>query len=78
MTEPTEQQLKLVSALADAIADYHGEPHGDFACHYTTGESAPTKRRDTTNRAFRRTLNKLPPEFGTEARNDRELIWRND
>jgi hypothetical protein len=33
MTEPTNEQLKLVSAIANAIADYCGERHGNFACH---------------------------------------------
>jgi hypothetical protein len=33
MTEPTKEQLKLVSAIVNAIADYNGERHGNFACH---------------------------------------------
>ena len=33
MTEPTNEQLKLVSAIANAISDYNGKRHGNFACH---------------------------------------------
>jgi hypothetical protein len=33
MTEPTKEQLNLVSSIANAIADYNGERHGNFACH---------------------------------------------
>jgi phenylpyruvate tautomerase PptA (4-oxalocrotonate tautomerase family) len=33
MTKPTEQQRKLVAAVADALADYHGERRGNWGCH---------------------------------------------
>jgi hypothetical protein len=48
----------------------------EFKRRYITGESDPEKQTDTANRAFRRTLNALPPEFATETRDGRELIWR--
>ena len=47
-----------------------------FKRRYVTGEDNPEKQVDTVNKAFRRTLNALPPEFATETRDGRELIWR--
>jgi hypothetical protein len=50
----------------------------EFKRRHATGEDDPEKQADTANRAFRRTLNNLPPQFATESRNDREMIWRID
>jgi hypothetical protein len=47
----------------------------EFCRRYANGEPDLQKRRNTTNTAFRRTINNLPPQFATEARDDHELIW---
>lgn len=33
MPNPTNRDIKLVSAVAHALADYHGERRGNFGCH---------------------------------------------
>ncbi|MCC6780928.1 MAG: hypothetical protein IT537_30515 [Hyphomicrobiales bacterium] len=33
MKRPDARSVKLVTDLAQALADYHGERRGDFSCH---------------------------------------------
>lgn len=50
----------------------------EFERRYVTGENDPKKLAAAASRAFRRTLRDLPPQFVTETRDSRELIWKID
>jgi AAA domain len=50
----------------------------EFICRYATGEADPKKRDDASRKAFKRTMAELPPQFATETREGRELIWKVD
>jgi AAA domain len=47
-----------------------------FEVRYVTGETDEKKRAAAASRAFRRTIADLPPDFGHETRDGRELIWK--
>jgi len=34
MKKPDERALRLVTRLANALAEFHGEEPGNFACHF--------------------------------------------
>jgi hypothetical protein len=50
----------------------------EFERRYVTGEADPKKRAGASGKAFRRTMTELPPQFATETRDNRELIWKVD
>jgi len=50
----------------------------EFERRYATGEPDPKKRDDASRKAFKRTMAGLPPQFATETRDNRELIWKVD
>jgi hypothetical protein len=50
----------------------------EFERRYATGEADPKKRADTSRKGFKRTMAELPPQFATETREGRELIWKVD
>jgi hypothetical protein len=50
----------------------------EFGRRYASGEDDPKKRADTSRKAFKRTMAELPPQFATETREGRELIWKVD
>jgi AAA domain len=50
----------------------------EFERRYVTGEADPKKRAGASGKAFRRTMTELPPQFATETREGRELIWKVD
>jgi hypothetical protein len=47
----------------------------EFERRYATGEADPKKRAEASRKAFKRTMAELPPQFATETRDSRELIW---
>jgi AAA domain len=50
----------------------------EFERRYATGEADPKKCAEASRKAFRRTMAGLPPQFATETRDSRELIWKID
>jgi hypothetical protein len=50
----------------------------EFERRYASGEADPKKRDDASRKAFKRTMAELPPQFATETREGRELIWKVD
>jgi hypothetical protein len=50
----------------------------EFERRYATGEADPKKCAEASRKAFRRTMAELPPQFATETRDSRELIWKVD
>jgi hypothetical protein len=48
----------------------------EFERRYATGEADPEKCAAASSKAFRRTMAELPPQFATETRDNRELIWK--
>jgi hypothetical protein len=50
----------------------------EFERRYASGEPDATKRADASRKAFKRTMAELPPQFATETRDSRELIWKVD
>jgi hypothetical protein len=50
----------------------------EFERRYATGEADAKKRAAASSKAFRRTMRELPPQFATETRETRELIWKVD
>jgi hypothetical protein len=48
----------------------------EFERRYATGEPDPKKRADASRKSFKRTMAELPPQFATETRDSRELIWK--
>ena len=50
----------------------------EFERRYATGEADAKKRAEASRKAFKRTMAELPPQFATETREGRELIWRVD
>ena len=50
----------------------------EFERRYASGEDDPKKCAEASRKAFRRTIDELPPQFATETRDSRELIWKVD
>jgi hypothetical protein len=50
----------------------------EFERRYATGEADPKKCAEASRKAFRRSMAALPPQFATETRDSRELIWKVD
>jgi hypothetical protein len=50
----------------------------EFERRYATGEADAKKRAEASRKAFKRTMAELPPQFATETREGRELIWKVD
>jgi hypothetical protein len=50
----------------------------EFERRYASGEPDAKKRAKASSKAFRRTMAELPPQFATETREGRELIWKVD
>jgi AAA domain len=48
----------------------------EFERRYATGEADPKKCAEASRKAFRRTMMELPPQFATETKDSRELIWK--
>jgi hypothetical protein len=50
----------------------------EFERRYLTGEADSKSRKDTAQKAWRRTIKKLPPKFANATWGDREWMWRVD
>jgi hypothetical protein len=50
---------------------------GKFCSMYVTGEDDPKKAHETTGRAWRRVLEKLPAEYSKKGQDGREWVFRN-
>jgi hypothetical protein len=50
----------------------------EFERRYATGEADPKKRAEASRKAFKRTMAELPPQFATETREGKEMIWKVD
>ncbi len=53
-----------------------GHVRDEFGRRYVTAEPDPAKAANAKSKAFRRSLDRLPPGFGMGAHDGTELIWR--